>query len=152
MLENSVGYTKSGFSSNARQVRSISCIVCFWPVVCLFVCMCVCTHVFVCVHDSWCFYVKPITMNLFPNECLFCILKVCTLSSSFTLMTERMQCFYCLKEHQRTGSDLQYRWHGYSLSILMNIRVSLQIYSQLLYVGSGLCTRTQELILFLQDR
>ena len=72
------------------------------------------------------------------------------MSSSFTLMTERLQCFYCFKEHQRTSSDLQFRWHGYSPSILMNIpRFFANLFPAVI---CGKRAVHKELILFLQDR
>ena len=81
---------------------------------------------------------------------LFSCLQVCWFSSFYTLLTERLQCYHCLKEHQRKGSDLQFRWNATSPALLMNM--PLAYWKSFPAVLCGKRAIDKEVVRFLKDR
>ncbi|XP_022097062.1 uncharacterized protein LOC110982732, partial [Acanthaster planci] len=49
--------------------------------------------------------------------------QVCGLRYTYTLLTERLKCSFCMQKRQQTTDEqqLQYRWHAYSPSLLANL-------------------------------
>ena len=73
-----------------------------------------------------------------------------TFSSFYTLLTERLQCFHCLKERARTGKELQFRWTATSPSILMNLPLAFSKSFPAVICGKRAVDK--EVVRFLKDR
>lgn len=54
--------------------------------------------------------------------------QVCGMQYDYTLLTERLKCNECQRARQKDTSDdpLQYRWHAYSPSILLNLAPAIR--------------------------
>ena len=73
-----------------------------------------------------------------------------TFSGYYTLLTEQLQCFHCMKERERTGKDVQFRWNANSPSILMNL--PLPFAKSFPAVICGKQAVDKEVVRFLKDR
>ena len=50
--------------------------------------------------------------------------QLCGMRHKYTLLTERLKCLHCMRHRQQSKSEdqpLQYRWHAFSPSILMQL-------------------------------
>ena len=76
--------------------------------------------------------------------------QVCGMRVNYTLLTERLKCQHCMRLREQTDSDMQYRWHASSPSILMQLAPAIRGLFPAVICGKRAVDRT--VVALLSDR